>query len=487
MYTPPKPPRVRIAPSPTGNPHVGTAYIALFNRALARRFEGQFILRIEDTDQARSRPEYEQMILESLRWLGLDWDEGPDVGGPHAPYRQSERKEIYGEYAHKLLEAGHAYKCFCSEERLEALRARQKAEKLAYGYDKHCLHLDAKEVKRLEESGKPYVIRFNMPAEGETVFADYLRGEISVPNKDTDDKVLLKSDGMPTYHLANVVDDHVMEVTHVIRAEEWIASMPLHWRMYEAFQWEKPLFCHMPLLRNENGSKISKRKNPVSLTFYRRIGVLPEALLNFLGLQGYSLGEDREFFSHNEFVESFDLERVKTTGPVFDLEKLKHIAGQHLRALSDAERKQRVQDYVGEWLDDLGALASERMDLLSDFARVNWFYAAWEVDLTKESFAPATKRLEPEQVQKAFKRLRDELLNLQPHEWTAPRLEEIGEAILADYEWTKKKDKTAFLQAIRVALSGRTFTPPIWDTLAVMERYTVQHRLDSAILELGKR
>jgi glutamyl-tRNA synthetase len=481
------PPRVRIAPSPTGTPHVGTAYIALFNRALARRHGGQFILRIEDTDQSRSRPEYEQSIMDALRWLGLDWDEGPDIGGDKGPYRQSERKELYGEYAQQLIDSGHAYKCWCTKERLDLLAKRQRAEKGKLGYDKHCLHLSDDERAAKEASGEPYVVRFNFPADGETRYVDHFRGEIRWDNSDLTDYVLLKSDGMPTYHLANIVDDHLMGITHVIRAEEWLASMPLHWRLYDAFGWDRPVFCHMPLLRNQDGSKISKRKNPVSIDFYRRLGVTPAALLNFLALQGYSLGDDREFFTPGEFEETFDLERVKTSGPVFDVEKLKHINGQHLRAMSAEERKSAILDHVGEWIDRLGELATDRMDFLSDYAANNAYFPAWDVPISKESFQPATKRIEPEPLAKALDDYKKAILNLQPHEWTQEHLEAPAKEIQDAAGWTAKKDRTAWMQAIRITISGRTFTPPLWETLEVMDRFTVVKRLDAAVLTLRAR
>ena len=279
-------------------PHVGTAYVALFNYAWARKNGGQFILRIEDTDRERSNRASERMIFEALHWLGLAWDEGPDVGGPCGPYRQSERFEIYREHAERLVAAGSAYPCFCTKERLDALREAQRKAKVAHalGYDGHCRAIPPEEGRRRREAGEPHVIRLAMPREGETVVADLLRGELRFDNTLIDDQVLIKSDGYPTYHLANVVDDHLMGITHVIRAEEWISSLPKHAVLYRAFGWEPPVFCHLPLLRNTDKSKISKRKNPVSLNYYRRAGYLPEALLNFLALQGWAIAEDREEF-----------------------------------------------------------------------------------------------------------------------------------------------------------------------------------------------
>lgn len=350
--------KTRIAPSPTGDPHVGTAYIALFNLAFAKKNGGDFILRIEDTDQTRSTPESEEMIFETLKWLGLDYSEGPDVGGDTGPYRQSERFHLYGDYARKLVEDGKAYYCFCTRDRLEKLRERQKAMKQAPGYDGHCRSLSDEEIKAKLEAGEPYVIRLKMPYEGETVIKDRLRGEVRFENNKIDDQVLLKADGFPTYHLANVVDDHLMNITHVIRAEEWIASTPKHIQLYRAFGWDEPEFIHMPLLRNQDKTKISKRKNPVSLNWYRDEGYLKEGLVNFLGLMGYSFGENKEIFSLQEFIDNFNIDNVSLGGPVFDLVKLGWVNNQHMRMKDLGELVElakpffRGEGYIGETLTE---------------------------------------------------------------------------------------------------------------------------------------
>lgn len=323
--------RTRIAPSPTGDPHVGTAYIALFNLAFANSQNGDFILRIEDTDQNRYTEGSEQMIFDALHWLELNYAEGPDVGGEYGPYRQSERFHIYGDYAKKLVEMGGAYYCFCSQDRLEKLRERQKAMGKAPGYDGHCRSLTPEEIQAKLDAGEPYVIRLKMPYEGETVIKDRLRGEIVFENSKIDDQVLLKADGYPTYHLANVVDDHLMGITHVIRAEEWIASTPKHIQLYKAFGWDQPEFIHMPLLRNADRTKISKRKNPVSLNWYKEEGYLKEGIINFLGLMGYSFGENKEIFTLQEFIDNFNIDKVSLGGPVFDLVKLGWVNNQHMR------------------------------------------------------------------------------------------------------------------------------------------------------------
>ena len=281
--------RTRIAPSPTGDPHVGTAYVALFNMAFAHSQGGQFLLRIEDTDQARSTPESEKAILDALHWLGLDWDEGPDNGGSKGPYRQSERSDIYREHANKLLDSGHAFRCFCTAERLDELRVTQMENKQQLGYDGHCMHLSEEEVAARVAKGESHVVRMQVPREGQCTFNDMLRGEISIDWAQIDLQILLKADGMPTYHLANVVDDHLMEISHVIRGEEWINSAPKHILLYQYFGWDAPVFCHLPLLRNVDKSKLSKRKNPTSILYYQRMGYLPEALLNYLGRMGWSM------------------------------------------------------------------------------------------------------------------------------------------------------------------------------------------------------
>ena len=322
---------VRIAPSPTGDPHVGTAYIGLFNYAFAKHNQGDFLLRIEDTDRTRFSGDSEQQIFDSMKWLGLNYDEGPDVGGDKGPYRQSERFHIYKEYAEKLVEKGEAYYCFCTSERLQKLRDRQVAMKQAPGYDGHCRNLTAEEVKSKLEAGEAYVIRLRMPYEGETIVKDELRGNIIFENSKIDDQVLLKSDGFPTYHLANIVDDYLMGITHVIRAEEWIASTPKHIQLYKAFGWEEPKWYHMPLLRNADKTKISKRKNPVSLNYYREEGYLREGLLNFLALMGWSLGGDKEIFTLDEMIENFSFDRISLGGPVFDLVKLGWVNNHHMR------------------------------------------------------------------------------------------------------------------------------------------------------------
>ena len=379
--------RTRIAPSPTGDPHVGTAYVALFNMAFAKSQGGQFLLRIEDTDQVRSSRESEKSILDALRWLGLDWDEGPDNGGDKGPYRQSERSAIYTKHAEQLVESGHAFRCFCSSERLEELRRTQMEGKLALGYDGHCLHLSADEVARRAAQGEAHVVRMQVPREGQCTFNDMLRGEISIDWAQIDLQVLLKADGMPTYHLANVVDDHLMEISHVIRGEEWINSAPKHILLYQYFGWEAPIFCHLPLLRNVDKSKLSKRKNPTSILYYQRMGYLPEALLNYLGRMGWSMPDESEKFTLPEMLEVFDIQRVSLGGPVFDVEKLSWLNGMWIRDnLSDDQLADRLQEWAfnRERLKAFLPFARQRMETFSDLAPLGSYLISGMLPISAE-------------------------------------------------------------------------------------------------------
>lgn len=381
--------RTRIAPSPTGDPHVGTAYVALFNMLFAKVNKGDFILRIEDTDLARSKIEYEKQILSSLKWLGIEWDEGPDISGSKGPYRQSDRSSIYKEKAQVLLEEGKAFKCFCTPERLNELRETQSRNKTALGYDGKCLSLSDKEISDLEKNQIPYVIRMKRPDDGICEFEDMLRGRISIDWNQVDMQILLKADGMPTYHLANVVDDHLMEISHIIRGEEWINSAPKHILLYEYFGWKIPKFCHLPLLRNTDKSKLSKRKNPTSILYYREKGFLPEALLNYLGRMGWSMPDEREKFTLGEMLEVFDISRISLGGPVFDVEKLEWLNGLWIREeLSDNDLKEylKIQMSNTENLEVLIPLAKPRMRLLSDYEKITNFLFIRDLNINRESF-----------------------------------------------------------------------------------------------------
>ena len=474
-----RPVRTRIAPSPTGDPHVGTAYVALFNYALARKNGGQFILRIEDTDRQRSSLASEQMIYDALRWLGLSWAEGPDVGGPHAPYRQSERSDIYRRHAHELVARGAAYPCFCTPERLQALREEQKAAKqTVIGYDGLCRRLDRAESTRRMENGEPYVIRLAMPQVDELLVRDYLRGEIRFERPQLDDTILLKSDGFPTYHLANVVDDHLMEITHVLRAEEWLSSLPKHVVLYEAFGWEAPVFCHVPLLRNRDHSKISKRKNPVSLNYFRREGYLPEAMLNYLALMGWSMPDGRDVFDLDEFVENMTLDRISLGGPVFDIEKLRWLNGKHLRGLGSEQVLGRLRQQVlsDEYLLRVLPLCLERIETLGDFLDYGWFFFVNALDYddsAKKNMIP--KGRTPAEIAKILDQFVQ--LSIDPVlDWNAATVEAAFN-LFADTSGLSRKE--AFM-LLRVVLTGGTASPPLIESAAVLGKETCRERLQHA-------
>lgn len=382
--------RTRVAPSPTGDPHVGTAYIALFNLAFARQHGGEFILRIEDTDQTRSTEASEQKILDSLRWLGLEWDEGPDVSGPHGPYRQSERKDIYADYALELVEKGLAFRCYRTAEELNELREARREQGQHTALKQSDLALPEAEVAKREAEGAPFVIRMVVPEEeGVCVVNDMLRGDIELDWGMVDAQILLKSDGMPTYHLANVVDDHLMKITHVIRGEEWINSAPKHKLLYQYFGWDMPQLCHMPLLRNPDKSKLSKRKNPTSILYYERMGYLPEALLNYLGRMGWSMPDEREKFSRDEMFANFDIQRVSLGGPVFDQEKLSWLNGLWMREDLDAAafaEKYQTWALNPEYLMQIVPLIQQRVEKFSDVAPLASFFLSGMLDLSESDF-----------------------------------------------------------------------------------------------------
>lgn len=474
-----RPVRTRIAPSPTGDPHVGTAYVALFNLAFARQQGGSFVLRIEDTDRARSTTESERMILESLRWLDLEWDEGPDVGGPFGPYRQSERTAVYHEHADLLVAGGHAYPCFCTRQRLEALRAEQKAAKAPLGYDRRCRGLDPDEARLRCAAGEEHVVRLAMPVDGETTAVDLLRGPITIANAQVDDQVLLKSDGLPTYHLANVVDDHLMGISHVIRAEEWISSLPKHVRLYQAFDWELPVFCHLPLLRNADRSKISKRKNPVSLEHYRSAGILPEALLNYLALMGWAMPDERDQFTREEFSAALRLESISLGGPVFDLEKLNWLNGKYLRDLDIDGLLARLREgpLADSYLRRIVPLVHERIDTLADFVPYAGFFFAGELSYDETALPKlvAAGRT-PAETAKALRTLLEEHLDL-IIDWNSETIEGALRRFLEVSGWSTKE----LFMPVRVAVTGRTATPPLYETMEVLGKERCRRRLRHAM------
>jgi glutamyl-tRNA synthetase len=472
---PNRPVRVRIAPSPTGDPHVGTAYIALFNKAFAEKHGGTFVLRIEDTDQTRSTRESEAAIFRSLRWVGLEWQEGPDVGGPYGPYRQSERLAIYREHAEILLANGSAYRCFATPEELDEMRRTQKERGAKQPYDRRYRDLPQAEIDRLMAEGRPYVIRLKVPLDGETIVEDGLRGPIKFANEELDDQILLKSDGFPTYHLANVVDDRLMKISHVIRAEEWIPSTPKHVRLYEAFGWEPPVFVHMPLLRNNDKTKISKRKNPVSLEYYEAAGILPEALVNFLGRMGYSMPDEREKFSYAEMVESFDFARLHLGGPIFDLDKLDWLNGLYLRELSAEGLVARLRGWLlsDAYLTSVAPLVKERITRLSDFIpKTSWLFGE-PTPLSKEAYVPKGKTLEETaEVLNAIAEVVDKQVK-----WNATDLEATFRALCEQTGW-KAKD---LFSVVRLVATASAAAPPLFDSLVAIGKARTQVRVRAAI------
>jgi glutamyl-tRNA synthetase len=463
--------RVRIAPSPTGDPHVGTAYTALFNYVFAKKHGGKFILRIEDTDQTRARASSEQQIFSSLKWLGLNWDEGPDCGGPYGPYRQSERLDIYREYTQKLVDSGHAYACFCTAERLDKVRAEQKAQNLTTRYDGHCRNLSKDEVAKLKAAGAPHVIRLRVPTDGVTRFEDLLRGELQFDNERIDDQVLMKTDGFPTYHLANVVDDHLMKITHVIRAEEWISSTPKHVLLYRAFGWEEPVFSHLPLLRNSDRSKISKRKNPVSLTYYRRAGMLPEAIVNFLALMGWSYGDDKEIFTLNEMIEVFDLKKISIGGPVFDMVKLTWLNQHYMHKMDEDAFVDYIREeiFTKDYLRRLKPLALERMSRFEQFVDNNAFFFNGALDYKHVEVMPASK--DKDAVREMLQQLLEQLDEL--YDWQNKPLHDVLNAHREKIGW-KPKD---YFMTIRLIVTGRKDSPPLTESMELIGREIVRFRI----------
>lgn len=462
--------RTRIAPSPTGQDlHIGNAYTALINYVVARKNNGRFIVRIEDTDRKRLVQGSETKILSSLHWLGLTPDESPLKGGRFSPYRQSERLPLYKKYAEELVKKSKAFYCFCTPERLEQMRKEQQKNGSPPIYDGLCKKLSQDEIDRQLQSGAKFVIRLNVPDFGVTKFQDIIRGEISFENKLIDDQVLLKSDGFPTYHLGVVVDDYLMEISHVIRGEEWISSTPKHKLLYDAFGWPLPVFAHLPLLRNPDKSKLSKRKNPVWVSWYREQGILPEALLNYLALMGWSMPDGRELFTLDEMVKNFRLEDVRTSAPVFDVNKLEWLNGEYIRKSQNSKIKNQILEFYKK--DKLEAnivektipLVKERIKKLADYLPLTEFFfkkvEKYEVDLT------------------SYKSQFNELIQaLQSVDnWTALVIGEKMQALVKEKAY-KSKD---FFMAVRVGVTGKKISPPLNESMAILGKEKVLQRLKS--------
>ncbi|MBT70985.1 MAG: glutamate--tRNA ligase [Gammaproteobacteria bacterium] len=472
--------RTRIAPSPTGDPHVGTAYIALFNWCFARQQGGKFILRVEDTDQHRSTTQSEHDILNSLNWLGLTWDEGPDCGGDFGPYRQSQRSEIYRQHIDQLLDKQKVFRCFCSSERLDQIRQQQQQEKLQPGYDGHCLGLSDEEIVEKLTAGEPHVIRMTKPESGDCVFDDLLRGEVRISWSQVDMQVLIKSDDLPTYHFANVVDDHLMQISHVIRGEEWINSTPKHLLLYAYFDWQPPVFCHMPLLRNPDKSKLSKRKNPTSIGYYRAMGYLPQALANYLGMMGWSMPSGDEKFSIEEMTEAFDLTRVSLGGPIFDTEKLDWLNGKYIREdLSDAQFAERYGAWAfsSDKVAKIVPLLKQRVERFSDVAGLGGFFLSGLLDIDMDDFAHKTldAQLQAKILQFSLWRLE------QLQHWQRDNIEDTLQSLSNSLQ-LKIRD---FLFPLFVAISGKAVSTSVIESIQILGMDICRARMRHAIAVLG--
>ena len=478
--------RVRFAPSPTGFAHIGNIRTAVYNWLLAKHTGGQFILRIEDTDRARLVPGAAEEIYESLRWLGATWDEGPEVGGPHGPYFQSERLEIYNRHAQQLLEQGDAYYCFCTTERLAEMRKEQEAKKQPTRYDRLCIDLSRSEVEEKLGEGLCGVMRFKVPSEGQTTFSDLVRGEIAFENQLLDDFVIMKSDGYPTYHFASVVDDHLMEITHVIRSEEWISSAPKHILLYEALGWEPPKFVHPPLILGPDRTKLSKRHGAVRFLEYRERGFLPEAMMNFITLLGWSPGGERELFPVQELIDRFSIEGIVDHPVIFDVQKLEWMNGVYIREADVGRLTQLCLPYLQEaglvpqkpTRDELDytrkviALQQARLKALSEVVEsARFFFEA-----------------EPEYEEKGTKKWLSQDYAPDLLQKLTPRLEELPEFTTEGIEEAVRKAGEEMglsggqvIHPVRMAVTGRTVGPGLFETMAVLGRDRVLLRLNRTL------
>ena len=483
--------RVRYAPSPTGFQHIGGVRTALYNYLFARSLGGTFILRIEDTDRERYVPEALQDIYDTFAWLGFHWDEGPDVGGPKGPYFQSQRLDLYNAHAEKLLEGGFAYRCYCTPERLENLRKEQAAKKAGTGYDRHCRNLTEAQQREAQAAGATSVIRLKVPLEGATTFVDALLGEVRVENKDINpDPVLIKTDGFPTYHMANVVDDHLMEISHILRAQEWLPSAPLHRILYDAFGWAQPALCHLPMVMGKDGQKLSKRHGATSVREFRKQGYLPAALINYLALVGWSYDDAREFFSLPELEKLFSMEKINKAPAVFDYQKLEWFNGSYMRKLAPKE----FADAIAPALKEAGLLAAsgpetdalllaiapliqERVKMLAEAPAMVRFLFEDPAPPAPEDLVP--KKTTPAKAREALTRV-EALLGALPD---SPEETERLFRALADELGMKLGD---LLAPLRVAVTGSKVSPPLFESIRVMGAAKARARAAAAIKILGE-
>ena len=484
-----KPVRVRFAPSPTGYPHVGNIRTALFNWLFARHSGGRFVVRIEDTDVARKVEDALESILGGLKWLGLDWDEGPGVGGDYEPYFQSQRLNLYREAAERLIRQGDAYYCYCSSQRLKEMREEQARRKQPPGYDRRCRDLSEAERAQKEAEGITPVVRFKTPLEGRTGFNDLIWGEVVFEHSTIDDLVLLKSDGYPTYHLANVVDDHLMEISHVLRAEEWLSSTPRHLLMYQALGFEPPQFAHLPMILGDDRAKLSKRHGSVSITEYREQGYLPETMVNFLALLGWSLDDKTEIFSLAELVANFSLERVSRTGAIFNQDKLNWMNGAYIRSLALNDFTRRTLPFLEnglpagvrrplsiDYVRQVMPLIQERARTLAEVPELTAFFFTDELDY--EPGPLIVKKMDRESSVQALEAVRQRLTPLQAFDTVS--LEAVLRPLAAELGL-----KTGQLfGTLRVAVTGRTVAPPLFETMSVLGKERSLERIGVALDKL---
>ncbi len=493
MSTPSKPVRVRYAPSPTGDFHVGGARTALFNYLFAHHHGGKFILRIEDTDQKRYNADALTWLLNGLRYLGLDWDEGPEVGGPYGPYTQTERLDIYQKYCQQLLDDGLAYRCFCTAERLETVRLQRQEQGLS-GYDRHCRALDPAEAAARVAAGESCTVRIKLPLDGDITVHDDIRGDITFKNDSLQDTVIMKSDGIPTYHLAVVVDDHLMEISHVLRGDEWVNSLPLHIHLYRALDWEPPVFAHLPVILNPAGKgKMSKREGrapdgrllPVFVRVFQEMGYLPEAMINYMALVGWNFDGQTEIMSRAELIERFSLDRVNASPAAWNYDKLDHFNGIYIRSLTAADLTDRLLPHLhatGVKADRVAMLRlapaiQERLTTLTDaVAWVDFIFADHLPEFDLNLLVP--KNMALAEMPAILQQARQLLAHT---EFTHAALD----AALRDGAKAAGLKPAQFFQPIRVAVCGKMVAPPLFDTLEVMGREKTLNRIDAALARLA--
>ena len=483
------PARVRFAPSPTGRTHLGSGRTALYNYLFARQTGGQFILRIEDTDQKRYVPGAERGLIDSLRWLGLDWDEGPDVGGPHTPYHQSQRREIYQQHAKTLIDNGHAYHCFCSPERLEQVRRQQHQNKELPLYDGTCRRLDPEEAERRVKSGERHVIRFKTPKEGSVSVKDLLRGEITTENRFLDDYILVKSDGLALYHLAAMVDDHIMGITHVIRGSEWLSTLPLHAHIIRAFGWQEPYFAHLSVFLKPSGKgKMSKRESAdmlkegysIFIEDLAELGYIPEGVVNWIALMGWSYDDHTEYFTLKDLVQKFNLEHLNPAPAAINFSKLDHFNGLHIRNLPTEDLAERVKPFFltagftvdDEKLREIAPIIQERIVTLDDAVPMAGFFFQEEIqpkgdELVGKDMTPAESA---EAMRKAY-----QLLETMPAINTEVAEEPMR--LLAEGMGLKAGQLFGIL---RVAVTGQKVSPPLFESMAIIGKTKVLERIQNA-------